>query len=96
MLVQAFGVELGACFLSIAERETGGTFDPRAANWSDYHPDDGSRGSFGLLQIGADHRARGEAIAHFARRMFVLRANVAYARVLFNVAGLSPWGGTCD
>jgi hypothetical protein len=95
VLVDVFGRELGACFLSLADRETGGTFNPRAANWTDWHPDDGSRGSFGLLQIGADHRAAGEAIAHFARRMFVPRANALEARVLFREAGLSPWGGSC-
>jgi hypothetical protein len=67
--------------IRVASCETGGTFDARAANWSDRHSD-GSRGSFGLFQIGALHRdkGRGESVAAFARRMFdpVANSRVAY------------------
>lgn len=94
VLVAVFGRELGACFLAIAGRETGYTYDPRATNWRDVHSD-GSRGSFGLLQIGAVHRRHGETVAHFARRMYVPRANALAGRALFRVAGLAPWGGAC-
>ena len=89
-----FGARLTPCLLSVARRETGGTFDPRAANWADRHSD-GSYGSFGLFQIGAIHRAPGETIMGFARRMFRLRENVAVAHRLYNRSGLRPWGGYC-
>ena len=65
----------------------------RAANWRDRHSD-GSRGSFGLFQIGALHRARGESVAAFARRMFdpVANARVAY-RLSRGGRNWRPW--TC-
>jgi hypothetical protein len=85
---------LGACFWKIAARETGGTFNPRAANWHDRHAD-GSRGSFGALQIGALWRRHGETVAHFARRMFDPAANARLARRLYERFGLAPWGGSC-
>jgi hypothetical protein len=81
---------LAGCFLSIARRETGGTYDPRAANWADRHAD-GSRGSFGLLQIGALWRRRGETVDAFARRMFDPAANVALAHDIYRRYGVTPW-----
>lgn len=64
---------------------------PRAANWSDRHSD-GSRGSFGLFQIGALHRARGESVAAFARRMFdpLQNARLAY-RLSRGGRSWGPW-----
>ena len=94
MIRAEFGARLTPCLLSVARRETGGTFDPRAANWSDRHSD-GSYGSFGLFQIGAIHRATDEPIMAFARRMFRLRENVAVAHRLYRRSGLRPWGGYC-
>jgi hypothetical protein len=88
----AFGTgETAGCFMAIADRETGGTFNPRAANWRDRHAD-GSRGSFGLLQIGALWRRPGETVAAFAARMFDPRANARLARRLFDRYGVQPWG----
>lgn len=90
---QEFGVTWAAgCMLRIAQRETGGTFDPRAANWADRHAD-GSVGSFGLFQIGALWRRLGEPVAAFARRMFDLEQNVALAHSLYMKYGVGPWGG---
>lgn len=83
---------LGRCFVSIAKRES--QLRPWAANWSDRHSD-GSRGSFGLLQIGALHRARGESVAAFARRMFDPVQNVRLGHALYRSSGLRPWGGNC-
>ena len=83
---------LGACMLGIAWRES--RLDPRAVNWSDHHSD-GSRGSFGLFQIGALWRDRGESVGHFADRMLDARANAAMAHRLYLRARLSPWGGYC-
>jgi len=83
---------LGACMLSIAERES--RLDPRATNWSDRHSD-GSRGSFGLFQIGAVHRAAGESVAAFRLRMLEPAANSRMAHRLERGAGLAPWGGFC-
>jgi hypothetical protein len=83
---------LGGCMLAIAGRES--AFNPRAANWTDVHSD-GSRGSFGLFQIGAVHRRAGESPHSFARRMFDAAANARLAHVLYRVAGLGPWGGYC-
>jgi len=89
---QAFGTgPTAGCFMAIADRETGHTFDPRAANWNDRHSD-GSRGSFGLFQIGALWRDRGETVQHFARRMFDPRAAARLARRLFDRYGVQPWG----
>ena len=82
------------CMLAIARRETGGTFDPAAANWADRHAD-GSRGSFGILQIGALWRRPGETVAAFARRMFVPRENVRLGHELYRRYSLQPWGGRC-
>src|SRR5262245_50108473 len=78
---------LAGCMLHVAERESG--LDPHAANWSDRHSD-GSRGSFGLFQIGALWRSRGEAVSAFARRMFDGAANAALAHLIYLRAGLSP------
>src|SRR5262245_19090921 len=85
---------LGGCFLGIAYRETGGTYNPRAANWTDHHTD-GSVGSFGALQIGALWRDRGESVAAFARRMYDPHANAALAHRIYDRYGLQPWGGSC-
>lgn len=84
--------KLGRCMVSVARRES--RLNPRAANWSDRHSD-GSYGSFGLFQIGAIHRAPGETIQAFARRMFNARANAQLAHRLYRGAGLRPWGGYC-
>jgi len=90
---QVFGRgELAACMLRVAWRES--RLEPRAANWSDRHSD-GSHGSFGLFQIGAVHRAHGELVEHFARRMFEPAPNARVARTLFAESGLLPWGGYC-
>lgn len=94
ILTHEFGARLGVCFLSIAKRETGGTYNPRAANYADHHSD-GSYGSFGLLQIGAIHRSHGETIAAFMRRMFVPEANARVGHALYRRSGLRPWGGYC-
>lgn len=60
-----------------------------AANWTDRHSD-GSRGSWGLFQIGSLHRARGESVAAFRARMFDPLAN---ARVAFRLSrGGRSWG----
>ena len=85
---------LGHCMFRIAGRETGQTFDPRATIWRDLHAD-GSRGSFGLWQIGALHRAAGEAVDAFRRRMYRPRANARLAHRLYRRGGLTPWGGRC-
>ena len=92
-IAREFGTgPLGGCMLHLAERESG--LDPHAANWSDHHSD-GSRGSFGLFQIGALWRARGEPVLAFARRMFDAAANAALAHRIYLRGGLSPWGGRC-
>jgi len=83
---------LGACMVDIAWRES--RLRPHATNWLDVHSD-GSRGSFGLFQIGAVHRAAGETVAAFRLRMLQPRANARMARRLYLSAGLSPWGGRC-
>ena len=83
---------LGGCMAGIAWRES--RFDPRAANWGDRHAD-GSRGSFGALQIGALWRRPGESVAAFARRMYDPAANAALAHRLWRRYGLEPWGGRC-
>lgn len=64
--------------MRVVKCETGGTYNPRAANWTDRHSD-GSRGSFGLFQTGALHRASGESVAAFSRRMFNPWANARLA-----------------
>jgi hypothetical protein len=81
---------LGACMVRIATRES--RLRPRAANWGDWH-EDGSRGSFGLFQIGADHRRAGEPVLEFAHRMFNPIANARMAHALYRVSGFQPWGG---
>lgn len=75
---QVFGARAPAA-IRVARCETGNTFYARSANWTDRHSD-GSRGSFGLFQIGALHRRAGESVAAFARRMFdpVANSRVAY------------------
>lgn len=83
---------LGGCFSAIAWRES--RYHPRAANWHDVHAD-GSRGSFGLLQIGALWRRQGEPVPAFARRMFRPAANLELGHRLYRRAGLQPWGGRC-
>jgi len=92
LLRREFGTRLGACFLSIAKRETGGTYDPRAANYADRHSD-GSYGSFGLLQIGAIHRGSAETIIAFRNRMWIPENNVRLGHALYRRSGLRPWGG---
>ena len=83
---------LAGCMFAIVARETGWTFDPRAANWDDRHAD-GSRGSFGLFQIGALWRKPGEPVAAFARRMYNPAANARLAHRLYRRHGYQPWGG---
>jgi hypothetical protein len=53
--------------------------DSTAANLTDRHSD-GSRGSWGLFQIGSVHRGPGESVAAFRRRMTnpAENARVAY------------------
>lgn len=82
---------LGGCFMAIARRETGGTFNAHAANWTDRHAD-GSRGSFGLLQIGSLWRRHGESVSAFAVRMYDPAANARLAHELFRTYGIRPWG----
>lgn len=90
---QEFGTgPLGGCMLRIAWRES--RLDAHAANWADHHAD-GSRGSFGLFQIGALWRARGEPVSSFAQRMFDPATNAQLAHRLYAHAGLAPWGGYC-
>jgi len=83
---------LGACFRSIAWRES--RMRPHRTNWQDVHSD-GSRGSFGLFQIGAVHRRAGEPVSLFRLRMLVPLANAREARRLYLSDGLRPWGGRC-
>jgi hypothetical protein len=83
---------LGGCMAAIAWRESRN--DPRAANWTDRHAD-GSRGSFGLFQLGALWRRPGEPVAAFAQRMYDPAANARLAHHIYNRYGLQPWGGTC-
>lgn len=78
-------------FLCIARRETGGTFDPRSVNWRDRHSD-GSRGSFGLFQIGAIHRG---IVGGDTRRLLDPWVNAQAALILYRRDGLAPWGGGC-
>ena len=85
--------ELGGCFVGIAWRES--RYNPRAANWTDRHAD-GSRGSFGALQIGALWRRRGESVPAFARRMFDPAANARLAHRIYRRYGLAPWGSSCS
>jgi hypothetical protein len=77
--------------IRVARCETGGTFNARAANWGDRHSD-GSRGSFGIFQIGALHRSRGESVAAFARRMFdpIANSRLAY-RLSRGGTNWRPW-----
>lgn len=82
----------GACFWRIAWRES--RLHPDAANWTDRHAD-GSRGSFGLLGIGALWRRPGETVRHFAQRMFDPEANARLAHRLYDRYGLQPWGNRC-
>lgn len=84
---------LGGCFNAIAWRES--RYRPHAANWHDVHAD-GSRGSFGLLQIGALWRRPGEPVHAFARRMFRPAANLELGHRLYARLGLQPWGGSCS
>lgn len=89
---QVFGARSAAA-VRVARCETGGTFNPRAANWSDRHSD-GSRGSFGLFQIGALHRDKrhGETVSAFARRMFDPIANSRFAyRLSRGGTRWTPW-----
>lgn len=75
--------------IRVARCESG--LNARAENRTDRHSD-GSVGSFGLLQIGAIHRARGESVAAFRLRMFRPLEN---ARVAYRLSGggrvWSPW-----
>jgi hypothetical protein len=82
----------GACFWRIAWRES--RLDPHAANLTDRHAD-GSRGSFGALEIGALWRRHGETVDHFAHRMFDPAQNARLAHELYRRYGLQPWGGRC-
>ncbi len=65
--------------IRVAYCETAGTLSPTAANLTDRHSD-GSRGSWGLFQIGSVHREQGESVAAFRARMFdpVQNARMAY------------------
>jgi hypothetical protein len=80
----------GACFWKIAYRES--TLNPYAVNWNDQHAD-GSRGSFGMLMIGALWRRPGETVAAFARRMMSPTENAAAAHRIYRLSGYQPWGG---
>jgi len=82
----------GPCMVHVAWRES--RLNPRAVNWADHHSD-GSRGSFGLFQIGALWRRAGESVDSFYHRMIRPRANVRLAHVLYARYGLRPWGGFC-
>jgi len=86
---------LAGCFVGIAYRETGGTYDVRSVNWADRHAD-GSRGSFGALQIGALWRRPGETVMAFAARMFDPAQNARLAHRIYDRYGLQPWGGNCS
>jgi hypothetical protein len=83
---------LGGCMAAIAWRESRN--NPRAANWTDRHSD-GSRGSFGLFQIGALWRRDGESVAAFAVRMYDPAASAALAHRIYRRYGLQPWGNHC-
>jgi hypothetical protein len=83
---------LAGCFTAIAWRES--RYNARAANWTDRHAD-GSRGSFGLFQIGALWRQPGESVAAFARRLYDPAASAALAHRIYRRYGLQPWGNRC-
>lgn len=93
-ITRAFGGPgpTAACFWRIAERES--HLSPHEENLADRHAD-GSRGSFGALQIGALWRRPGETVDHFARRMFNPAENARAAHWLYLRFGLQPWGGYC-
>lgn len=83
---------LFACMAQVAWRES--RFEPHAENLEDRHAD-GSRGSWGLFEIGSLWRRHGETVAHFRRRMFDPLANAREARRLYELYGLQPWGDHC-
>lgn len=88
---QEFGTgALGGCMVAIAWRES--RYNPRAANWTDRHSD-GSRGSFGALQIGALWRNKNETVQAFAARMFDPVQNARLAKRIYDRYGSAPWGG---
>lgn len=76
----------GRCMVRIMWRESGG--NPRAANYSD-----SNGGSYGLLQLNAVHRWRGETLAQFQRRMWNPITHLAAAKRLYSSSGFSPWRG---
>ena len=85
---QVFGTNASKA-LRVAYCETGGTFSPRAANPGDHHSD-GSRGSWGLFQVGSLHRSRGESVESFRQRMFDPWQN---ARLAYRLSrGGTSWG----
>lgn len=83
---------LFACMAQVAWRES--RFEPHAENLEDRHAD-GSRGSWGLFEIGSLWRRHGETVAHFRARMLDPLANAREARRLYRLYGLQPWGGSC-
>jgi hypothetical protein len=90
LIVERFGSGwLGREMVCIARRES--ELRPRAVNWRDVHAD-GSRGSFGLFQIG---RLHAHYVAGEWRRLLNPAVNVRVAWQLYRTDGLNPWGGGC-
>jgi soluble lytic murein transglycosylase-like protein len=72
--------------VKIMWRESGG--NPRAANYRDT-----AGGSYGLLQLNAVHRWRGETLAQFRARMWNPTTHLAAAKRLYQGSGFAPWRG---
>jgi len=88
MIYKTFGSGWqGRTMVCIARRESG--LNPRAANYRD-----SGGGSYGLLQLNAVHRWRGETLAKFQQRMWNPVTHLQAAKRLAR-GGLGPWGGGC-
>jgi len=79
--------------IAVAGCETGGTYNPRAVNWRDVHSD-GSRGSFGWLQVGAVHRNLADAHGKTSR-LLLPWTNARVALEVFRSQGWGAWW-TCS
>lgn len=76
----------GQCMVRIMWRESGG--NPRAANYRDWYG-----GSYGLLQLNAVHRWRGESMTQFRARMWNPVTHLIAAKRLYDGSGFRPWNG---
>jgi hypothetical protein len=86
LIYKTFGTGYtGRCMVRIMWRESGG--NPRAANYRDWYG-----GSYGLLQLNAVHRWKGESLAAFRQRMWNPTTHLIAAKRLAR-NGLRAWGG---